>query len=78
MRPTAKVLQRVQGHVRFEHVSFAYGNGPEVLHDINIDATAGSGYCYSWTDGQWQKYASYTLLPRFYDVTEGRVTGRWQ
>ncbi len=40
-KPDAVELGEIEGHVRFEHVSFAYNRGPEVLHDINIDAQPG-------------------------------------
>jgi len=71
--PGALVLPRVQGHVRFEHVSFAYGNGTEVLHDIDIDARPGQVIALLGATGSGKSTLLH-LLPRFYDVTSGRVT----
>lgn len=71
--PDASVLHDVQGHVRYEHVSFAYGNGPEVLHDIDIDAHPGQIIALLGATGSG-KSSILHLLPRFYDVKGGRVT----
>jgi len=70
--PGAKVLQKVQGHVRFEDVSFAYGNGTEVLHDINIDAHPGQVIALLGATGSGKSTILH-LLPRFYDPTRGRI-----
>jgi len=71
--PDAKVLQNVQGHVRFENVSFAYGSGPEVLHDIDIDAKPGQIVALLGATGSGKSTILH-LLPRFYDTSGGRVT----
>ncbi len=70
--PSAKVLPRIEGAVRFDHVSFAYGNGVEVLHDITIDAKPGQVTAILGPTGSG-KSSMLHLLPRFYDVKEGRV-----
>lgn len=70
--PSAKVLSRIDGAVRFDHVSFAYGNGVEVLHDITIDAKPGQVTAILGPTGSG-KSSILHLLPRFYDVKEGRV-----
>jgi ABC-type multidrug transport system fused ATPase/permease subunit len=71
--PNAIALQDVKGHVRFEDVSFAYGNGPEVLHNINIDAQPGRIIAILGPTGSGKSTILH-LLPRFYDVVSGRVT----
>jgi ABC-type multidrug transport system fused ATPase/permease subunit len=71
--PGAKVLQEVKGHVRFEQVSFAYNTGREVLHDITIDAQPGQVIALLGATGSG-KSSLLHLLPRFYDVTAGRIT----
>jgi ABC-type multidrug transport system fused ATPase/permease subunit len=71
--PGSKELQQVDGRVRFEHVSFAYSNGIEVLHDITIDAKPGQVIALLGTTGSGKSTLLH-LLPRFYDVTEGRIT----
>jgi ATP-binding cassette subfamily B protein len=68
----AKVLQEIKGHVRFENVSFAYGNGIEVLHDINIDARPGQVIALLGATGSGKSTILH-LLPRFYDPTRGRI-----
>jgi ATP-binding cassette subfamily B protein len=68
----AQALEDVAGHVRFEHVSFAYGNGPEVLHDITIAAQPGQVIALLGATGSGKSTILH-LLPRFYDVTSGRV-----
>ena len=35
--PTARELGRIDGHVRFDHVRFGYGDLPDVLHDFDLD-----------------------------------------
>ncbi len=68
----AKALQKIEGYVRYEHVSFAYGNGIEVLHDIGIEAHPGQIVALLGPTGSG-KSTILNLLPRFYDVTQGRI-----
>jgi ABC-type multidrug transport system fused ATPase/permease subunit len=71
--PNAKELQNIEGRVRFDHVSFAYANGIEVLHDVTIDAKPGQVIALLGTTGSGKSTLLH-LLPRFYDVTKGRIT----
>lgn len=71
--PNARTLKNVQGHVEFDHVSFAYTTGPEVLHDITIDAKPGQIVALLGATGSG-KSTILSLLPRFYDPTKGRIT----
>jgi ATP-binding cassette subfamily B protein len=71
--PNAIALRNVEGRVRFEHVSFAYDRGPEVLHEINIEAEPGKVTALLGATGSG-KSTLLNLLPRFYDVTGGRIT----
>jgi ABC-type multidrug transport system fused ATPase/permease subunit len=70
--PNALALQDVRGEVSFEHVSFAYSNGREVLHDINIEARPGQIVAILGTTGSGKSTILH-LLPRFYDATGGQV-----
>ena len=70
--PNALALNKIQGMVRFEHVSFAYGNGREVLHDINIEARPGQVIAILGATGSGKSTLLH-LLPRFYDPTGGCV-----
>jgi ATP-binding cassette subfamily B protein len=73
-KPGAKQLEHVEGHVRFEHVSFAYNSSKsDVLHDITIDAQPGQVIALLGVTGSG-KSTLLQLLPRFYDVTAGRIT----
>ncbi|GAC1567930.1 MAG: ABC transporter ATP-binding protein [Ktedonobacteraceae bacterium] len=71
--PGAVTLKQVEGHVRYEHVSFDYGNGREVLHDITVDAQPGQLIAILGATGSG-KSSILHLLPRFYDVSQGRVS----
>jgi ATP-binding cassette subfamily B protein len=70
--PDVHVLQKVSGYVAFEHVTFAYSNGIEVLHDIEIDARPGEVIAILGSTGSG-KSSILHLLPRFYDVKSGCV-----
>ena len=62
------------GEVRFDHVSFRYpGAEEEVLHDISFTAEPGKTTALIGSTGSG-KSTLVNLLPRFYDVTEGRIT----
>ena len=71
--PRATPLQHVEGHVVFENVSFGYNAAHPVLKDINIDAKPGQIIALLGPPGSG-KTTIVNLLPRFYDVTQGRIT----
>ncbi len=71
--PHAIPLRQVVGHVRFEGVGFAYGSGPSILEEIDIDAQPGQIIALLGATGSG-KSTILSLLPRFYDVTRGRIT----
>ena len=62
----------VHGNVMFENVSFQYGDGSPVLHDISISASAGQVIALVGLSGAG-KTTLVNLIPRFYDVTSGRI-----
>ncbi len=65
--------QPVKGSVRFEHVSFAYPDAEEnVLTDIDFEAGPGETTAIIGSTG-CGKTTLINLIPRFFDVTEGRV-----
>jgi ATP-binding cassette subfamily B protein len=66
-------LPRVRGHVRFEHVQFAYGTGPEVLHGIDLDVQPGTTVALVGHTGAGKSTIA-KLLARFYDPTRGAIT----
>lgn len=62
------------GEVRFDHVSFRYpGAREDVLHDISFTAEPGKTTALIGSTGSG-KSTLVNLLPRFYDVTEGKIT----
>ena len=63
----------VRGHIRFENVSFSYGGASPALKDISFDAPPGQAVALLGATGSG-KTTIVHLLPRFYDVTEGRIT----
>lgn len=72
-RPGAVEMGQVQGHVVFENVSFRYfKHGEDVLKDVSFEAKPGQTIALLGATGSG-KTTIINLLPRFYDVTEGRV-----
>jgi ABC-type multidrug transport system fused ATPase/permease subunit len=72
-RPGAEPLPTVAGHVRFEHVRFGYGEGPDVLHDLDLDVPAGMTVALVGHTGAGKSTIA-KLLARFYDPRDGRIT----
>jgi ABC-type multidrug transport system fused ATPase/permease subunit len=71
--PDARELPRIEGHVRFEHVRFGYGELPDVLHDFDLDVPAGTTVALVGHTGAGKSTIA-KLLARFYDPREGRIT----
>jgi ABC-type multidrug transport system fused ATPase/permease subunit len=72
-KPDATELPPVTGHVRFEHVRFGYGNGPDVLPDLDLDVSAGTTVALVGHTGAGKSTIA-KLLARFYDPRQGRIT----
>src|SRR5690606_26797456 len=72
-RPGARELANIQGAVTFENVTFRYfKHGDAVLKDVSFEAQPGQTVALLGATGSG-KTTIINLLPRFYDVTEGRV-----
>lgn len=71
--PNAIILPPVRGHVRFEHISFAYFGRHRVLNDVSFEALPGQIIALMGTTGSG-KTSIVNLIPRFYDATSGRIT----
>lgn len=70
----AKPLKNVKGNVCYEDVSFHYSDdGTQVLSHVSFEIPAGKSIALVGPSGSG-KTTICSLLPRFYDVTEGRVT----
>jgi ATP-binding cassette, subfamily B, bacterial len=72
-RPGAVELQPGPGNVRFEGVSFEYLEGRTVLREVDLDVPAGRTIALIGHTGSGKTTLT-SLVPRFYDVTGGRVT----
>lgn len=70
--PGAQPIGLVKGHVRFEHVSFAYFGRHRTLRDIDFEVPPGKIVALLGATGSG-KSSVINLIPRFYDPTEGRI-----
>lgn len=72
--PNARVCSNVYGDISFENVSFSYDKNEEmVLKDIKLDVKKGETIALVGMSGGG-KSTLVSLIPRFYDVTKGRIT----
>lgn len=68
------ISQKADGVLKFDHVSFRYpGASEDVLHDISFEAKPGETTAIIGSTGSG-KSTLVNLIPRFYDVTEGKIT----
>ncbi len=72
-RPDARELKQADGHVRFENVAFSYEDRSPALRQVDLDAKPGQVTAILGAPGSG-KTTVVNLLPRFYDVTSGRIT----
>src|SRR3989442_9432895 len=70
--PDAVEADAITGDIRVEDVGFAYPDGTRVLHDIAFTARPGEMIALVGLTGAG-KTTLVSLIPRFYDTTEGRV-----
>ncbi|WP_277678159.1 ABC transporter ATP-binding protein [Gracilibacillus dipsosauri] len=71
--PNAQNLEKVEGEIEFDHVSFRYDEEEElVLQDISLKAKKGETIALVGMSGGG-KSTIISLIPRFYDVTSGQI-----
>jgi len=71
--PGAQALQVSAGHVRFEHVSFAYDPARPILHDVSFEIPPGKTVAVVGPSGAGKSTLA-RLLYRFYDINSGAIT----
>jgi len=72
-RPGAVDVPALKGEIRYEGVSFGYGDGSRVLNGIDLAIRAGETVAFVGPSGAG-KTTICSLLPRFYEVQGGRIT----
>ncbi|MCQ6277228.1 ABC transporter ATP-binding protein [Bacillus sp. V3B] len=72
-KPDSIECDNVKGHIVFDRVNFSYGDNDEnVLKDITLDVHKGETIAFVGMSGGG-KSSLISLIPRFYDVTSGRI-----
>jgi subfamily B ATP-binding cassette protein MsbA len=73
-KPGAKALQVSHGAIRFENVGFAYPRAPDIMavRDFTLDVAGGKTVAFVGRSGAG-KSTIINLVPRLFDVTEGRI-----
>lgn len=71
--PDAVELDKVKGDIRYENVSFHYDDGTQVLKNVDLEISAGESFALVGPSGGGKTTMCH-LLPRFYDVSSGRIT----
>ena len=72
-KPGAVNLDEIKGTVEFENVSFGYDSHGTVLKDVSFRAEPGQVIALVGASGSGKSTIA-NLLPRFYDVTSGRIS----
>ncbi|MBN1354657.1 ABC transporter ATP-binding protein [bacterium] len=72
-KPDPVMLEHVTGKISFEGVSFEYNEGEPVLQQINLDIMPGETLALVGVSGVG-KSTMVSLIPRFYDPTDGKIT----
>jgi ATP-binding cassette subfamily B protein len=72
-RPGAYDLMDVRGAIDFDHVTFTYDNGAEILRDFDAHISPGETVAIVGRTGSGKSTVA-RLVTRFYDVTDGAIT----
>jgi ATP-binding cassette subfamily B protein len=72
-RPNAIEVSNLRGEIVYDDVTFGYGGGRNVLEHINLSIRPGETVAFVGPSGAGKTTIS-SLLPRFYEVSSGRIT----
>lgn len=72
-QPNAVNVTHLAGDIKYEDVSFSYADGKKVLNHVNLAIQPGETVAFVGQSGSG-KTTLCNLLPRFYEVTNGRIT----
>ena len=67
------LAQKARGEIEFKQVSYAYRQGKTVLHDVSFLIEPGTSVAFVGHSGSGKTTLA-SLLPRFYEVTQGMIT----
>jgi ABC-type multidrug transport system fused ATPase/permease subunit len=70
--PDARPIDRAAGSISFQHVSFNYANRNATLSDISFEVRPGQTVAIVGPTGAGKTTLA-SLIPRFYDVAQGRI-----
>ncbi len=65
-------LKKVEGNIRFENVSYGYGEEGDVLHNFSLDVKKGEVYALVGPSGGGKTTVCH-LIPRFYETSRGEI-----
>jgi len=72
-KPDALTLPKLKGHVKFENAFFSYEKGRPILKNVTFEAKLGETVALLGATGSG-KSTIIRLIPRFYDVSSGKIT----
>lgn len=72
-RPNALNVTHLAGNINYDDVSFSYADGKKVLNHVDLTIKTGETVAFVGQSGSG-KTTLCNLLPRFYEVTDGKIT----
>ena len=70
--PGAKDAGKLQGRIELQHVTYGYGDGRNVLHDVSLTIEKGKTFALVGPSGGGKTTICH-LIPRFYPIEQGRI-----
>lgn len=72
-KPNAEEVTHLEGNIVYDHVSFTYSDGTEVLSDLSLEIEQGETVAFVGPSGAGKTTLCH-LLPRFYEISSGAIT----